>query len=173
MQLAQTYPVRPFKRVSAIALAPITATGPKGFLMYLKREQPAAYAVLQRERPDLITQGLSGLGDTATPAAPAATGWAATISSWGTSILDVVSKAIPVYQQQQIMKTQLSRAKAGLPPLKASDYAPPGIPITVGLPEEIQAGIESGLTIGKIALIAGVGLVAFMVLSRPASKSKK
>jgi len=126
--------------------------------MFLQREYPAAYKTLQEKRPDLIAAGLSGLGAEKT--------WAETIGGWGTQILDVVSKALPVYQQQKIMSAQLKRAEAGLPPLDISQLEIPGIPIQVKMPEAVEAGIIGGLSAAKLALFAGAGLLIFMLISR-------
>ncbi len=95
------------------------------FVEWMKRSAPAAYLLVRQQRPDL----LSGLGDDDEEPTPT--------PGWADSIMKVVSAALPVYQQQQVMKMQLQRASQGLPPLPAKSIAPPGVPVSVGIDDKL------------------------------------
>lgn len=132
--------------------AVIRATGTRGFLEWLKVNQPAIYA---RARPHLARQAggvLAGLGltDPSTTAAqtPAP-------RSWADNLRDVVMAASQAYltreqlkSQGKILDVQLQRAQAGQPPLDI-DLQQYGIQ-----PPQVQVGV-AGDTLKTVGLIAG------------------
>lgn len=138
----------------------VTATGTRGFLQWLKVNQPAVY---NKARPALAKQAggvLAGLGltDPATTAAqtPAP-------SSWTDSLKDIVMAASQAYlsreqikAQGKILDTQIARAQANLPPLDI-DLQQWGIQ-----PPQVQVGVASG-TLKTVGLIlGGVAAVYFL-----------
>lgn len=75
----------------------------------------------------------------------------------GETWMDTLARSLPIlaatYQQKQILSVQVERARQGLPPLDASQFA---------------AGVQVGLTpdVKNILIMGGIGLVAVMVLLR-------
>lgn len=132
----------------------IHVTGTAGFLRWLARDYPAAYAKLAAERPGLLRAGSGGLGQIQ----PAVN------TTVGQQIADFVLPLLSVYQQQQVLKLQLKRAKAGQPPLELDQYAAPPARF------ELEAGEKTQRTALLIAGTLGlVGLAYF--LSRPRARA--
>lgn len=156
---------------------PITAPGSAGFIQWLKRDMPKVYQRVKERAPYLITQGLSGLADTATagtttfwgssdvqtlptvvmpddvvtaPAASSAGGWADTIAKLAGPLITGV-------QQISLFNTQLSLAKAGKPPLNTSQIRLPTIPLGISLSAGGAAPwlIGGGLLVGALFLFGG------------------
>lgn len=71
--------------------------------------------------------------------------------SWMDTLTRILPSLVATYQQKEILKVQIARANAGLPPLDASQY---GLGLTVG----ISPDIKNMLMIGGIALIAVIAL---------------
>lgn len=75
----------------------------------------------------------------------------------GESWVDTLQKVVPIiaqgYQQKQLLDIQVSRARAGLPPLDPSSYAPG---VNVGLNPDTRnlVLILGGLAVGLFALKA-------------------
>ena len=138
----------------------VTATGTRGFLQWLKTNQPAVYA---KARPALAKQAggmLSGLGltDPATTAAqtPAP-------ASWTDSLKDIVMAASQAYlsreqikAQGKILDTQIARAQANLPPLDI-DLERYGIQAP-----QVQVGVASGTLKTAGLILGGLGLIYFL-----------
>lgn len=79
----------------------------------------------------------------------------------GESWTDTLQRSLPIlvatYQQKQILDVQMQRAKAGLPPLDASQYA---AGVQVGLSSDTQ----------KMLLFGALGIAAlFFVMNRRSS----
>lgn len=134
------------------------------FMLWLKREHPNVYAVVKKRAPQITiadTSAVHGLGTNNS-------------SSWADVVLNVVKGVVPMVQQQKIFKAQLDRAKQGLPPLKTEELAPPGVPIKVELPASVQREVTGGLVAGKnmmmLAVVGGLGLLLFGMISRRKGK---
>lgn len=138
----------------------VTATGTRGFLEWLKANQPAVY---NKVRPQLAKQAggmLAGFGLT-DPASTAAETPAP--KSWTDSLKDIVLAASQAYlsreqikSQSKILDVQLQRAQANLPPLDI-DLQQYGIQAP-----QLQVGLTSD-TMKKGALIlAGLAGVWFL-----------
>lgn len=124
----------------------IEARGTAGFVAWLKRDFPQAYAALANKRPDLLRNG-AGLGQTEK-------------ASRGQQIADFVMPLLQVYQQRQILKLQLERAKKGQPPVDVEAYAAPATRV------EVEAGAKTQRTGLLIAGAVGLGAVAFLASRR-------
>lgn len=115
---------------------------------WLRVHFPHAFAGLAREYPHL----LSGLGDTmpAGASAPAnAAGSSGASQPWYASLATAAAQFLPLYQQQQLWKMQVSRAAQGLPPINADQIAPPGVPVKVGIDKNIMVlGLAGAALIG-------------------------
>lgn len=88
--------------------------------------------------------------------APGVTGLVAENATPGESWVDTLGRLLPViastYQQKQLLDVQVERARNGLPPLNASQYAPG---VAVGLNTDTQK-----LLIGiAVALLVGLWLM--------------
>jgi hypothetical protein len=143
----------------------ITITGQKGFLLWMKANQPKLYnefRVRMRENSNPL-QGLGqsvydAMGISASPD-PAATATSAPASqSWIDSIKNLFTGAAQIYltknqldAQNKILDTQLSRARAGLPPLDI-DVSRYGLQPTVGV--NLGASTQNLLMWGVVALAA-------------------
>lgn len=90
-------------------------------------------------------------------AAPGITDVANRIAVEGESIISAISRAMTMVAmteyQRQILKTQLERARQGLPPLQPSEYAPA---VNVGLSPQTRS----------LLIYGGLALVAVMLLRR-------
>lgn len=126
------------------------------FFAWLRMTSPALYNTIKSRRPDLIndTQSLSGydgmLGE-----------------SWTDTIKEIIGAAVPLYQQKKIFEMQVERAAKNLPPLDTSHLQPPGIPIQVELPKEVQKEVTGGLANIKMAIpLLGAGLLLVFLMGR-------
>jgi hypothetical protein len=149
----------------------ITSTGPKGFLTWFKREQPAIYAqiapALQQKYPQAFSGYMSGgwrfhsLADdspTVDTSDAANTGAVATDIANGISqVIGTASAAYLNYEQQQqqnaIVNAQLENAVLGRPPLNVSLTGN-------GVPQVSFAATTAGQFSLGTALLWGVGLYA-------------
>jgi hypothetical protein len=152
--------------------------GAKGFVGWLENTHPKLFAYMAAAEPDFIAgqqnlrssgSRISGLGliDPSTNIAGQEVSPASSISGGadkGGSVLDqfvsTLSKAaaafLPLKQQQDVMKVQLARMKAGLAPLDVGAYVDP------------NAGLNVGVTAGtqKTLLLLGGGLAVAFLVSR-------
>jgi hypothetical protein len=141
-----------------MAMPRINEPGQRGFLLWLKANQPRLYGALTKQ----LRTGLSGLGlavpsdiATSAPASPAS-------SSWVDSIKDVVMTAAQTYltkqqvdAQKKVLDIQLQRAQQGLPPLNL-DLAQYGLTPTanVGLaPDTMRLVMWGGLALAAVYLL--------------------
>ena len=134
------------------------------YLEWLKREHPNVFAVVKVRAPELVK---SGLGDADAGNKK---------SSWSDTMMSIINAAVPIVQQNKIFKSQLKRAEKGYPPIDMKDVTPPGIPVRVELPKDIQAEVTSGLSVGKnMMLMGGLGLaaVAAVVILRNVPRGRK
>jgi hypothetical protein len=128
-------------------------TGRDEFMQWLENDFPKLNTLIDMRADKFDYDSVDGIG--------------AGETDWGTKVLDIIKSAVPVIQQQKIFSTQLKRAKQGLPLLKTSELTPPGIPIQVQLPDDVQAAISRGVATGKNALLfGGAALLAVMLLSK-------
>lgn len=135
------------------------ATGAKGFLQWLKTNQPKVFAAAKESR----AATLSGFGEvslnlqTATTA-PASSNWASTVKD----VLLVASQAYltkeQVKAQSKLLDTQLKRAQAGLAPLDI-DMEQFGVP-------RAQVGLDSSTR--NMLLFGGIGLGLLLLFRRRA-----
>ena len=137
--------------------ARVTKTGRAGMLEFLRKNYPPLYTAVKVKYPEVISG--AGLGATE----PAS-------DNWASKILDVVQMALPIYQQQQIMSTQLKLAKDGKPLLDVQQISPPGVPIKIELPADVQAEVVKTAAGGRRLMLgaaAGLtGLLAYMIFRR-------
>ena len=126
------------------------------FLNWVSKASPELYAVLKVKNPDafdiLKTPGLSYIG--------------AIDIDWGkvvNNISDTISKVLPIYQQQQIFKMQLSLAKDGKPMIDPQSIALPSVPIQVDMPPEVKQQISKST---NMLLLGGLGLAAFFLAGK-------
>lgn len=154
----------------------ITTPGKKGFLLWMKANQPVlydAYAKRMNTRAGTM-KGLRGLGDgtdpynlavadpvAATTAAPATSNWVDSIKSAFTGVAQIVLGGVQLNNQKKILDMQLQRAQQGLPPLNI-DPATYGLQPTVGVGLSPQT--KTFLTYGAIGL-GGLWLLN-MLMSR-------
>jgi hypothetical protein len=153
------------------------ARGWTGFMGWVAATHPAIYNYLRASNGDAVqaieqgrvaTQGGYGVGDIsadqaladslATPTVAAVapdTSTGATLAQFAQTAVNAASAMLPVYQQQQIFNLQLSRAKAGLPPLDTSNLT-------------ANSGLQFGInTSTQKVLLIGVALLgAFYVLPK-------
>lgn len=148
-------------------------TGPRGFLKWFRREQPAIYAQiapkLQKLAPQAFSSYMGGgwrrykLGDTVDTAdaanAGSATGdWANVVSQ----LINSASGAFQTYEQQQtqqqIIGAQLTQASLGRPPLNLS-LGQSGVPqISFG------ATAQGTTNIGTLLLYGVLGYAGLKLL---------
>jgi len=135
------------------------------YLSWLKEEHPNIFNLIKVRAPELVPKGL-GAADTEDKK-----------GGWSETIMSIVNAAVPIYQQKKIFETQMARAKSGLEPLKTSELAPPGIPVKVELPPDIQTEIAKGLGAGKnMMIIGGLGVLALgavMVMGKRGRKGRR
>lgn len=109
---------------------------------------------LRKNWPDLYKDGLSRIY------VPVALGEAEETALWADKLISIIEKIAPVYagvsQAKALLKINIERAKAGLPPLETSDLSPQ---VNVG----VSQGVERMGYVG-IAVIAGIGLLAYVLL---------
>lgn len=122
------------------------------FVDWLKTEQPDVYA----EVADMIGSGQLGADDTT--AAPAPTLW--------DKITNAVTSLASIKLQSDILKTNLERAQTGLPPIDAATYAPV-VKTQVAVTPEMAAELKAGaMNVGKVAMIGGALLAAWLLLKK-------
>ena len=122
--------------------------GAKGLLQWVSKAHPKAYANLKRTQPDLIasTAQLSGLGDATS-----------TVSDKVTQIANAVLPFLQLNAQRKLLNAQVSRAKAGLPPLDVSNMQLPASRV------EFDAGNNIS-RFAKYGAIAGLGLLGLYIV---------
>lgn len=132
------------------------APGFPGFIAWLADVHPKLYAQVAAAKPNTVNmleaRHVSGsvLGDIAeSPPKPALQQLVDTVVNAGAAIL-------PLVQQQKILKLQLQRAKAGLPPLDVGDYVDPNAGLNVG----VNPGTQ------RLLFWLGGGALAAFVVSR-------
>lgn len=132
----------------------IREKGIPGFLRWLQRDFPAAYDKLANQRPELLRAAYerARLGQVEMPA----------VATAGQKIADFVLPLLQVYQQQQILKLQLKRAKLGQPPVDFEAYAVPPARF------ELEAGAKTQRTALLIAGALGLGAAAYFLTQRRA-----
>lgn len=140
------------------------APGWAGFFAWAASVHPKLYNKLRVMDPDfvqameqqhtagsVILPGLSG-DDIPAAAAPAKS----TVQQFLQVATQAASAILPLVQQQKILKVQLQRAQAGLPPLDVGAYVDPNQGVNVGLNPSTQ----------KTLYWLGGGVLAAYVLSR-------
>lgn len=99
----------------------IKADPARKFLHWVKFTHPALYADAERR------SGMAGLGQdakTKLPTATAITEQPGPFQRFLSTITSLAPSYIQARSQQQLLEVQLDRARQGLPPLNASQYAP-------------------------------------------------
>lgn len=134
------------------------------YVNWLKKADPRLWALIKVKYPSIFLEGKTELN-----------GW--TDIDWGgiaNKVVDTVSKALPVIQQQKIFDTNLKLAKMGKPMIDPASIKLPGIPIHVELPPEIQQEVlqtaksaQGGL---NMVTMAGIGIAAFFLLNKKRRK---
>lgn len=126
---------------------------------WMKANTPDFHSVVSTRRPDLLDPskavlnnklgridwgapgGMGGLGQTETADQPV-------LTQWGTQLLDL-AKGYMVYDaQKDLMRTNISRAERGLPPIDPGVIAP-----------QVQVGVAPGLQTLMYIALAGVVIV--------------
>lgn len=153
----------------------INETGTKGFLMWVRANQPKLYSEFLKHwnKPEVSGLSCYGLGDTnpldpsvfsAGAVDPANTTSASPMSS---SIADTIGSVFrmagqafltktQIDGQSKLMDAQLSRAKAGLPPLNID-------PATYGLQPTVGVGLSSSLQ--SLLMYGGLAALGVWVLT--------
>ena len=122
------------------------------FLSWVKSQHPKIYRMALL-RAGNRGRSLSGLGQEE-------------VSWWSkmvTSIQEVIPAALQYRQQKDIMKMQLQRAQAGLPPANVADYTPV-LKIQTDIAPETRAAFFDQL--GKPVIFGGLALAAYMILKK-------
>ncbi len=137
----------------------------KAAIDWFKQNEPFMYKVAMK-RIELENNQLAGWGDIG-----------ASIGKVFSSLTDTVANVAPTYlqyqQQKKVMDMQMKRAESGLPPANVEDYTP-AVKIQAEVsPETEQAitrvaqqSIETGAQKMMPFLLAGGGLVAFLLLRK-------
>lgn len=133
-----------------------TAKARAAFITWLRDTNPEAYQAAMKR----ASSG-SSLGDTA----PASTGF-----DWKKFIDAATAATTAVFQtkaQRDMLKVNIERAKAGLPPMDTS-FAAPVIRTQFDVSPEVAQSLQQSAQAGmmNIALIGGAALIAFMLLRR-------
>jgi len=140
--------------MSKIARIPVSSLprGVPGLVRWIKVAHPAIYRGLSAR---LAHAPLHGLGITdpnataVTVADSAKPGVAQTILS---TVKDLISVGLPLYQQQRLFDLQVKRAQAGLAPLDTS---------AISEASALKVGVDSG-TRNTGLIIAGLGAAALL-----------
>lgn len=137
--------------------------GIQKFLVWLKAANPALWALTMVQIPE--TKALM-------PDNKTMSGYLGEID-WGaigSNIADLLGKALPIYQQQQVFKTQLKLAEQGKPMLDPQQVQVPGIPIKVDIPPEMQSEVRQTLATTRSSmnwgLLAVGGLALFFMMKK-------
>lgn len=122
------------------AVSPKTAA--VRYMRWLKKTNPKLWALLIVENPELKTAGLGDID------------W----DGMMTKITDGLAKALPIYQQQKLFKTQLELAKAGQPMLSPDQMkqAAPPVQVQVDIPPELKGEVEKTSTQARGLMTAGL-----------------
>ena len=161
-QGAQTLPTGPTGsgygdnyQPEGIPLMNPTAKARAAFITWLRDSSPEAYRFAMERAYS------NGLSDTA----PASTGF-----DWKKFLDAATAATTAVFQtkaQKDMLKVNIERAKAGLPPMDTS-FAAPVIRTQFDVSPEIAAQLQQTAQAAtmNVALVAGAGLLAFMLLRR-------
>jgi hypothetical protein len=150
-----------FPRVAVAPTGP--ARGGRGFFNWLKVAQPRIWKATMLRVGD--AEGLAGLGLTDPNAATTAVSDAPVSNSLADKIKDIVFGVSQAYltaqqlsAQKKVLDMQLSRAKAGLPPLDLDlqQYGLTGPQVSVGLSSQTQT----------LLIIGVVGIAAVYLLPK-------
>ncbi len=130
----------------------VTVRNRQQFINWLKLWAPALYADA-KQKADVIERAEPSLGQLG--------GWWDTFTE---KLTDIGGKYLQYRTQREILKAQLERMQAGLPPLQTSEYAPTiAFKPDPGTTREITSAIGAGF--GKLLpwlAVAGVALVVLM-----------
>lgn len=135
-----------------------TAKARAAFITWLRNTNPEAYASAMRQATSPQTLG-------ATDPATASTGF-----DWKKFVEAATAATTAVFQtraQKDMLKINIERAKAGLPPMDTSFAAPvirTQFDVTPEIAQSLQQSAQAGMM--NIALFGGAALVAFMLLRR-------
>lgn len=131
--------------------------GYPGFVGWLAATHPKLYSVVSASAPEPLmaienmrnpASRLTGTeGGTPPPSA---------LQNFVTTVVQAGATVLPLIQQQKVLKLQLQRAQAGLPPLDVGAYIDPNAGFNVG----INPGTQ------KVLLWLGGGVVGAFLLSR-------
>lgn len=145
----------------------IADRGKRGFLLWVKHNQPGLYEKARGKLPS--ANGMSAFGAAADPAAvatPAAAsdGWADSIKNVLTSVAQVYLTKEQAKAQNKILDLQLARAQAGQPPLDID-------PVRFGVAApQVNVGVEAAT---KKMLIVGAGALAVVYVLAQLLKGRR
>lgn len=141
----------------------ITEKGQKGFLLWVKANQPILYNEFVKRRH----QGVSGMGDTTlslaadpismTPNTPASPAWVQNITGALTGAAQIYLTTQQLAQQRKVLDIQLARAQQGLAPLNID-------PMSYGLAPTVGIGLSPQLK--QLIIWGGGALLAVLLLPK-------
>lgn len=172
----QPYPMAPPTMPGRMRVMPITPgsqypgftiTDPQSvqkFAQWVGTAFPKLYAAAERHTTGKTlggVRGLRGLGQDETPAA----GDSSSGGFWS-NLVDTITKIAPQYlqykTQQDLLDAQLARARAGLPPLNTSQYAP-SVQFSVNPQQASQAAAYAWAQAKPFVIAGAVGLGALLL----------
>jgi hypothetical protein len=131
----------------------------QAFVQWVKRNDPFLYNVAAKRAAIVNGDGLGGLLDMFT--------------SLSETVTKIAPQVLQIDAQRRILKTQLARAKQGLPPLETAEYAPTVKVSAAVTPEMEQAATrvaiqstQAGLTQLQPFILGGMGLLAVYLFMR-------
>lgn len=110
----------------------VAASDPDTVMDMETRRNPGS--LLSGYRPASVLNGLGDVATTATGASSSATG----VAQFVQTVVQAGAQILPLVQQQKVLKLQLQRAQAGLPPLDVGAYIDPNQGINVGVTPATQ-----------------------------------
>lgn len=131
-----------------------TVRNRRSFVNWIKRWAPQLYADAKKQA-DVVERNEGALGNLG--------GWWDTFTE---KLSDVGGKYLQYRTQREILKAQMDRMQAGLPPLQTSEYAPTiQIKPDPGTTREITSAIGAGF--GKmLPWLAAAGVGVFLLMRR-------
>ena len=138
-----------------------TVTAQAQFLTWLQNTQPEVYgAVVSKIVADKDSGQLGQAEEVKVTVAPDQTFW----EKVTTGLMAVGTSILAYKSQRDLLKLNLARAEAGLPPLDAGAVAPV-IRTEISLPPEMISELTkgAGLQFNKVLLWGGAALAAFLI----------
>lgn len=126
--------------------------GVPGLVRWIKLAHPAIYSKLSARLANAPLRGLGLTDPNATAVTVADSGKPGIAQTILSSVKDLISVGLPLYQQQKLFDLQLKRAQAGLAPLDTQ---------AISDASAVRVGVDSS-TRNTGLIIAGVGAAALL-----------